>query len=139
AKRTAHAHGTYRRVEHAHIPATTIPYDTKGLRFTLESHTESISINTKLIGKFNIYNMLAAAATAILKGVPVSIIKTAFEAINGVAGRFEQVNAGQNFAVVVDYAHTPDSLENVLQTVKEFTDNKVYVVVGTGGDRDKKK
>src|SRR5699024_8619549 len=69
----------------------------------------------------------------------LSIIKTAFEAINGVAGRFEQVNAGQNFAVVVDYAHTPDSLENVLQTVKEFTDNKVYVVVGTGGDRDKTK
>src|SRR5699024_10930538 len=108
------------------------------MRFTLETPTESISINTKLIGKFNIYNMLASAATAILKGVPLSIIKTAFEAINGVAGRFEQVNAGQNFAVVVDYAHTPDSLENVLQTVIEFTDNKVYVVVGTGGDRDKK-
>src|SRR5699024_6871027 len=109
------------------------------MRFTLETPTENILINTKLIGKFNIYNMLAAAATAILKGVPLSIIKTAFEAINGVAGRFEQVNAGQNFAVVVDYAHTPDSLENVLQTVKVLTDNKLYVVVRNGGDRDKTK
>ena len=139
AKSTSQPIVTYGIEEQADITATNIQYDTKGMRFTLETPMESISINTKLIGKFNIYNMLASAATAILKGVPLSIIKTAFEAINGVAGRFEQVNAGQNFAVVVDYAHTPDSLENVLQTVKEFTDNKVYVVVGTGGDRDKKK
>src|SRR5699024_7348405 len=126
AKTTSQPIVTYGIGEQAYITTTNIQYDTKGMRFTLETPTESISINTKLIGKFNIYNMLASAATAILKGVPLSIIKTAFEAINGVAGRFEQVNAGQNFAVVVDYAHTPDSLENVLQTVKEFTDNKVY-------------
>src|SRR5699024_9779624 len=125
---------TYGIEEQADITATNIQYDTKGMRFTLETPTESISINTKLIGKLNIYNILASAATAILKGVPLSIINTAFEAINGVAGRFEQGSAGQDFAVVVDYAHTPDSLENVLQPVKEFTDNKVYVVVGTGGD-----
>src|SRR5699024_6869006 len=125
--------------EQADITATNIQYDTKGMRFTLETPTESISINTKLIGTFNIYNMREYAATEILKIVSLSIIKSTFEVINGVAGRFEQVNAGQNFAVVVDYAPTPDSLENVLQTVKEFTDNKVYVVVGTGGDRDKKK
>src|SRR5699024_2386425 len=125
--------------EQADITATNIQYDTKGRRFTLESPTESISINTKLIGKFNIYNMLAAAATAILKGVPLSIITTAVEAINGVAGRCEQGNAGLNAAVVVDDAPTPDSLANVLLAVKEFTDNKVYVVVGTGGDREKNK
>src|SRR5699024_10764551 len=59
--------------------------------------------------------------------------------ISGVSGRFESVNAGQSFAVVVDYAHTPDSLENVLQTIKEFAERNIYVVVGCGGDRDRTK
>src|SRR5699024_1042471 len=81
AKSTSQPIVTYGIEKQADITATNIQYDTKGMRFTLETPTESILINTKLIGKFNIYNMLAAAATAILKGVPLSVIKTAFEAI----------------------------------------------------------
>src|SRR5699024_8579248 len=79
------------------------------------------------------------AATAISQGLELVTIKQALESIRGVDGRFEQVKEGQDFAVIVDYAHTPDSLENVLQTINEFKENKVYVVVGTGGDRDKTK
>ncbi|MFB4475417.1 Mur ligase family protein, partial [Oceanobacillus caeni] len=73
------------------------------------------------------------------KNVSLEVIKEALESINGVDGRFEVVDAGQNFTVIVDYAHTPDSLENVLQTVKEFAENDIYVVVGCGGDRDRTK
>src|SRR5699024_2282435 len=76
---------------------------------------------------------------AILRQVPLKTIKEAIESIQGVAGRFEQVEAGQDYAVIVDYAHTPDSLQNVLKTVEEFAERKIYVVVGTGGDRDKTK
>jgi len=107
--------------------------------FTLKSPIGDIEIDSKLIGMFNVYNMLAAAGAAIAKGVPLTVIKEAFESIKGVDGRFEAVREGQNFAVIVDYAHTPDSLENVLLTIKEFAKGKVYVVVGCGGDRDRSK
>src|SRR5699024_11920651 len=74
-----------------------------------------------------------------MQGVPLETIQTALENLQGVDGRFEAVTAGQSFACIVDYAHTPDSLENVLQTVREFVKGKVYVVVGCGGDRDRTK
>jgi UDP-N-acetylmuramoyl-L-alanyl-D-glutamate--2,6-diaminopimelate ligase len=61
------------------------------------------------------------------------------ESVQGVDGRFELVNAGQDFTVIVDYAHTPDSLENVLKTIQSFADKKIFVIVGCGGDRDKTK
>src|SRR5699024_6410003 len=86
-----------------------------------------------------IYNMLAASSAAIAAQVPSNVLKTALEELTGVAGRFEQVVAGQPSAAIVDYAHTPDSLENVLQTIKEYAKKNVYVVVGCGGDRDRTK
>ena len=61
------------------------------------------------------------------------------ESVDGVDGRFELVNAGQDFTVIVDYAHTPDSLENVLKTVQSFAKKRIFVIVGCGGDRDKTK
>src|SRR5699024_7821094 len=70
---------------------------------------------------------------------PLEIIKQALETISGVDGRFERVSSEQNFATIVDYAHTPDSLENVLTTIKEFANKNIYVVVGCGGDRDRAK
>src|SRR5699024_314018 len=91
------------------------------------------------IGMFNVYNMLAAASVAIVKKIELQTIKKALENIVGVNGRFEQVNAGQNFSVIVDYAHTPDSLENVLQTIADFSNRRIFVVVGCGGDRDRSK
>src|SRR5699024_1100090 len=97
----------------------------KGMQFELVTPMGNVQINSQLIGKFNIYNMLAAVSVALLKNVPLFTIKQALESIHGVDGRFEQVNAGQDFAVIVDYAHTPDSLENVLETIQEFAKEKI--------------
>lgn len=130
---------TYGFERKADIRATNIDYQLNHTIFTLETPVGKTIIKSKLIGTFNIYNMLAASSVAILLNIPLDTIKTALENIEGVAGRFEQVTAGQKYGVIVDYAHTPDSLENVLQTIKEFAEQKIYVVVGTGGDRDRTK
>ena len=91
------------------------------------------------MGKFSVYNVLAAISTALCAGVSLDASIQSIEEISGVSGRFELVSAGQEFPVIVDYAHTPDSLENVLKTVQEFARKKIFVVVGCGGDRDKTK
>src|SRR5690625_2002553 len=83
--------------------------------------------------------MVAALSAAYVNDVPLYIIKQALENLSGVCGRFDRVDAGQDFTVIVDYAHTPDSLENVSQTIKQFAQGNIYVVVGTGGDRDRTK
>jgi UDP-N-acetylmuramoyl-L-alanyl-D-glutamate--2,6-diaminopimelate ligase len=78
-------------------------------------------------------------AAALVTGIPIEQIIGSIENVKGVAGRVELVNAGQNFTVIVDYAHTPDSLENVLKTIQQFAKRKIFVVVGCGGDRDRTK
>ena len=92
-----------------------------------------------MIGKFSIYNVLASIAAAIVSGISITDIIHSISTVKGVAGRFELVNAGQTFTVIVDYAHTPDSLENVLKTIRQFAKRKIFVVVGCGGDRDRTK
>ena len=91
-----------------------------------------------MVGKFSVYNALAAASVALAEGVSLEAIKGSLEAVPGVAGRFEKVDEGQPFTVLVDYAHTPDSLQNVLLTIRQFVRGSVYCVVGCGGDRDRK-
>ncbi|WP_339227604.1 UDP-N-acetylmuramoyl-L-alanyl-D-glutamate--2,6-diaminopimelate ligase [Oceanobacillus sp. FSL K6-2867] len=130
---------TYGCHHEATVMAKDIHLDAAGTSFTLTSPLGDIEISSRLIGMFNVYNMLAASTAAIAANVSLTMIKTALEQIEGVNGRFEPVAEGQNYAVIVDYAHTPDSLENVLQTAREFAKNKVYVVVGCGGDRDRTK
>lgn len=130
---------TYGCNDDAEVRATNIQLNVKHTEFRLTSPVGTVEIHSRLIGMFNIYNMLAASSAAIAANVPLDVIKHAFESITGVNGRFEQVMAGQSFATIVDYAHTPDSLENVLKTIKEFAKQNVYVVVGCGGDRDRTK
>lgn len=130
---------TYGCEQTADIMATNINLGVIKTSFTLETPVGKIEITSHLIGLFNVYNMLAASSVAIAFGVPLTVIKEALEGMHGVDGRFEQVVEGQGFGVIVDYAHTPDSLENVLQTIREFSTQKVYVVVGCGGDRDRAK
>lgn len=139
ARSTAQHILTYACKQPADVTAEEINLAVTHTEFTLETPVGSIRIDSKLIGMFNIYNMLAASTAAIAKGVPLAVIKEALETIPGVDGRFEAVREGQPYAVIVDYAHTPDSLENVLLTIKEFAERKVYVVVGCGGDRDRTK
>lgn len=96
----------------------------------------SMDLSLKITGLFNVYNVMGAAAAAIAEGVNIGIIKVALENFGGVPGRFELVRAGQNFAVIVDYAHTPDGIANVLATAREITQKRIITVFGCGGDRD---
>ncbi|ARI77573.1 UDP-N-acetylmuramoyl-L-alanyl-D-glutamate--2,6-diaminopimelate ligase [Halobacillus mangrovi] len=110
-----------------------------GTTFTLTTPESEVRIDSPLMGLFNVYNMLAAAGAALLSDIPLSVIQQAFNQSRGVRGRFEPVREGQDYGVVVDYAHTPDSLENVLKTIAELCTGQIHVVVGCGGDRDRSK
>ncbi len=92
-------------------------------------------IKTKLVGEFNVYNTLAALSLGEAIQIPVEKMTNALQNFKGVAGRAEEVRAGQNFTVVVDYAHTPDSLEALYKAYKNY--RKICVLSGTGGGRDK--
>lgn len=130
---------TYGIENDAEIMATNIELHAEGTSFILHTPVGTATIKSQLIGYFNISNMLAAVGAALAQNVPLTVIKEALESIQGVDGRFERVDAGQDFGVIVDYAHTPDSLKNVLSTMEEFAEGKIYVVVGCGGDRDRTK
>lgn len=130
---------TYGIEKPADVRARRIEISPHGTKFLLETFQGSCEIQLRLIGKFNVYNVLAAISVALAEGIPLAQIKKSVESVSGVNGRFEPVNAGQPFAVIVDYAHTPDSLENVLKTIQEFAKKRVFCVVGCGGDRDRGK
>lgn len=121
------------------IMATDIEMTSAGTSFTLVTPQDTVKVTMKLIGKFNVYNILAATAACLVSNVPLSAIVHVIQTMPGVSGRFEVVDAGQAFAVIVDYSHTPDSLENALQTIAQFAKGKTYCIVGCGGDRDRTK
>jgi UDP-N-acetylmuramoyl-L-alanyl-D-glutamate--2,6-diaminopimelate ligase len=98
-----------------------------------------VELSSPLRGRFNVYNLLGAFAAARALGVPADTIAAAIATAGQVPGRFEPVEEGQDFAVLVDYAHTPDSLENVLRAARSLTEGRVHVVFGCGGDRDRGK
>ncbi|MGH2971325.1 MAG: Mur ligase family protein [Gaiellaceae bacterium] len=96
-------------------------------------------IDLKLRGRFNVENALGALFAARALGIDDDAIKHGIESVRGVPGRFESVDEGQPFAVIVDYAHKPDALEKVLNAARELATGRVLVVLGAGGDRDKGK
>jgi UDP-N-acetylmuramoyl-L-alanyl-D-glutamate--2,6-diaminopimelate ligase len=98
-----------------------------------------IRLRTRLRGRFNVENVLAAVAAARLLDLPDDAVAAGIESLAGVPGRFETVDEGQPFTVVVDYAHKPDALENVLRTARELGSGRVICVFGCGGDRDRGK
>lgn len=130
---------TYGLGETADVRASNIAVSSKGTSFHVNTFEGEEDMELRMVGTFNIYNALAAIAAALLEGVPLQEIKVSLESVAGVDGRVEAVDAGQEFAVIVDYAHTPDGLENVLRTVKEFAVGRVWCVFGCGGDRDRTK
>jgi UDP-N-acetylmuramoyl-L-alanyl-D-glutamate--2,6-diaminopimelate ligase len=130
---------TYGIEQKADLKAKNIQMTPKGTVFDLEIMGVTYPIRMQLIGKFSVYNVLASIAAALVSGLEMEQIIHSVESVEGVAGRFELVNAGQDFTVIVDYAHTPDSLENVLKTIQHFAEKKVFVIVGCGGDRDRTK
>ncbi|WP_078413463.1 UDP-N-acetylmuramoyl-L-alanyl-D-glutamate--2,6-diaminopimelate ligase [Priestia abyssalis] len=138
-KNTAATVITYGIDQESDVMAKNITMTNSGTTFDLVTPNETKKVKMKLIGKFSVYNVLAATAACLVSGIPLSLIVEEMAQIEGVAGRFEVVDEGQDFTVIVDYAHTPDSLENVLKTVKQFAKGNIYVIVGCGGDRDRTK
>jgi UDP-N-acetylmuramoyl-L-alanyl-D-glutamate--2,6-diaminopimelate ligase len=108
--------------------------------FSVDDASALAGIDLKLRGRFNLENALAALYAARALGIGDDAIKRGLESVRGVPGRFESVDVGQPFHVIVDYAHKPDALANVLRAARELADgNRVIVVVGAGGDRDRAK
>ncbi|MFZ5827054.1 MAG: UDP-N-acetylmuramoyl-L-alanyl-D-glutamate--2,6-diaminopimelate ligase [Bacillota bacterium] len=130
---------TYGLDPRAMVRAEEIAVTAGGTSFRLIAPQGEISLALRLVGRFNVYNALAAATVGLVEGVDLFTIKRALEAEDGVAGRLEAVRAGQPFGVFVDYAHSPDSLENVLRTAQGFTRGRLILVFGCGGDRDRTK
>ena len=129
----------------ADVRATKIEERPGGTSFVLQVEgggPAETEITTTLVGGFNVLNCLAAATTALQAGIDVAAIRDGLAALAAVPGRFEAVDAGQPFAVVVDYAHTPDSLDNVLREARRMADQtggRSICVFGCGGDRDRGK
>jgi UDP-N-acetylmuramoyl-L-alanyl-D-glutamate--2,6-diaminopimelate ligase len=120
-------------IEHeADYRAREIEFDFAGSRFTLDTPEGPIEVESPLPGLFNVLNVVGAIAAVRSLGVD----DVSLEGFERVPGRFEPVDEGQDFGVLVDYAHTPDSLENVLRTARELTRGRLHVVFGAGGDRD---
>ncbi len=119
--------------------ALDVEFDLMGSRFRCETPDGPLKLESRLPGLFNVQNALGAVAAARLLGVGADTIATALPRFGRVPGRFEPVDEGQDFGVLVDYAHTPDSLENVLRAAREVARGRVHVVFGAGGDRDRGK
>jgi UDP-N-acetylmuramoyl-L-alanyl-D-glutamate--2,6-diaminopimelate ligase len=123
--------------------ATAVQTNLGGSRFTVRGPDGVTELRSPLPGRFNVYNVLGALAAVRAVGVPIDVAAAAIETAGHVPGRFQPVDAGQDFAVLVDYAHTPDSLENVLRAARGLVagtpGRRVHVVFGCGGDRDRGK
>lgn len=139
AKLTTAESVTYGFSESADVRAADIRITAKGTSFRLLTFRGEADVETRLIGKFNVYNALGAIAVALLEDIELDEIVRTLEAMQPVEGRMETVDEGQDFLVVVDYAHTPDGLENALAAVKEVAEGSVITVFGCGGDRDRTK
>ncbi|MBI5155145.1 UDP-N-acetylmuramoyl-L-alanyl-D-glutamate--2,6-diaminopimelate ligase [Candidatus Poribacteria bacterium] len=110
-----------------------------GTTFQLVADGKSTVVSSRLIGSFNVTNMLAAAAICHRLGREMPVIADALNHVSPISGRFERIEAGQPFLVVVDYAHTPDALTKVLRTARQLTTGDLITVFGCGGNRDKTK
>ncbi|MFZ5647236.1 MAG: UDP-N-acetylmuramoyl-L-alanyl-D-glutamate--2,6-diaminopimelate ligase [Bacillota bacterium] len=131
---------TYGLSEKADIRAVDVKVTGHGCSFTVVSEKYgSVKLNIKLAGLFNVYNTLAAYAVGVAGGLSPQLVKGALEQVRGIPGRFELVDRGQAFTVVVDYAHTPDGLENILKAASAVARGRIITVFGCGGDRDRTK
>ncbi|WP_018085514.1 UDP-N-acetylmuramoyl-L-alanyl-D-glutamate--2,6-diaminopimelate ligase [Desulfurispora thermophila] len=130
---------TYALHGSADVQARDIEVTPRGVSFAITGRWPVGRVRLALTGLFNVYNALAAFAAGVALGIDPQTCVQGLESVAGVPGRFELVDRGQDFAVVVDYAHTPDGLENVLRTARQITAGRLITVFGCGGDRDKSK
>jgi UDP-N-acetylmuramoyl-L-alanyl-D-glutamate--2,6-diaminopimelate ligase len=139
ADELAHAHRaplvTFGLDEGAEVRPDRLELNAEGMRF----RAAGIAIESHLRGSFNVGNVLAAVAVGLLLEVDEEAIREGVAAVDEVPGRFEPVDAGQDFRVFVDYAHKPDALDAVLRAARDLAEGRVIVVFGAGGDRDRGK
>jgi UDP-N-acetylmuramoyl-L-alanyl-D-glutamate--2,6-diaminopimelate ligase len=130
---------TYALDQPADLRAEGVSLSLQGTRFRAITPAGAFDVATPLLGRFNVQNVLAALGAALAVGVPAEAARRGVESVVQVAGRLEGVSAGQDFTVVVDYAHTDDALKNLLETVRQLGPRRVITVFGCGGDRDRTK
>lgn len=124
-------------------PAHVYPKDAKldigGIRCRLVTPWGEVEAKSPLVGRFNLQNILVAAAAALAAGAPKAAVEEGIAGLAGVPGRLERVSHGQPFSVFVDYAHTDDALKNLLLTLKDIGTGRIITLFGCGGDRDRTK
>lgn len=123
----------------ADVQATIVDEGAAGTRFRVESPSGKAEIALPLVGRFNVSNALAAAAAGLAAGASLDAIRAALERAEPVRGRLQRVDAGQPFAVIVDYAHTPESLRKILALLRPLTTGRLVAVFGSAGERDRAK
>jgi UDP-N-acetylmuramoyl-L-alanyl-D-glutamate--2,6-diaminopimelate ligase len=125
--------------EKTDVTARNVRVGPEGISFDLLVEGRSARVASRLTGRFMVSNMLGAAAACHALGVPVEAIARGLSLAPPIPGRFERVDEGQPFTVIVDYAHTPDALEKLLRSVRQITTGRIVTVAGCGGDRDRTK
>jgi UDP-N-acetylmuramoyl-L-alanyl-D-glutamate--2,6-diaminopimelate ligase len=134
---------TYAVNKPSDILARDIELSIHGTKMQVEIGNETTQLNSQLVGRFNVYNTLAAIGAGVALGIPLQTMKQGIEHMPPVRGRFERIASDKGWTAIVDYAHTPDALEKCLRTVREVlpqnSPGRVVTVFGAGGDRDKTK
>jgi UDP-N-acetylmuramoyl-L-alanyl-D-glutamate--2,6-diaminopimelate ligase len=123
----------------ASVRARRITSSLQGLRFEVTHGKEAFDVESALVGRINVYNILAASATALSYGIDPQTIARGVAGCRAVPGRFERVDEGQPFLVIVDYAHTDDALRNAISVARSLEPKRVITLFGCGGDRDRTK
>ena len=130
---------------HAHpraaltLRARDIVLSPDGIAYTLETEAEQVAIQSGLLARFNVDNLLNTAACLLALGTPLAAIPAKLAALHGVPGRAERIGLGNGAAAIIDYAHTPAALANILQGVRAHVPGKLWCIYGCGGDRDRGK
>ncbi len=133
-------HITYAIDKNADLRATAINVLASGANFTLNNEAfGKMPLKLHITGIFNVYNVMSAVGAALAENIESAVIAKVLQEFTSVPGRFELVKAGQDFSIIVDYAHTPDGVENVLKTARKIAKKKIIAVFGCGGDRDRTK
>lgn len=123
----------------ADVTGSAISFAADRTRFTLHIGQEAVEISSLLVGRFNIYNMLAAAAMAHQLGLPPAVIKHGLEAVTSIDGRMQRINRGQPFLTIVDFAHTPNALKKAIEAARGMTEGRTIALFGSAGKRDVEK
>ncbi|WP_352400914.1 UDP-N-acetylmuramoyl-L-alanyl-D-glutamate--2,6-diaminopimelate ligase [Anaerotignum sp.] len=130
---------TFAVEKEADLKANEITITAQGTEFFLPWQGKEYHVHLTTPGRFSVYNALGAIGACLLLGIPMEEIIAGLEENHGVAGRFQAVRSKKGYQAVVDYAHTPDGLDNILKTAREFATGRIITIFGCGGDRDKTK